>query len=214
MCEVAGKNFITKRLVLMTQKTTQLLDNIAEVSASYPFRSRVEDSPDGTLYVLQVQNITAANEILWDETVLTEDFPSAEKYLVSHGDILFMLRGPGYRAIYLNKVEERAVASTQFFQIRVTDPSIILPEFLAWQMNQAPVKQYIESMEFGSTIRTIRIADLKRMPIVIPSIERQNELISLGFSINRKNTLLMKLMELNLEFMASVAFKEVSPNTL
>lgn len=186
------------------------LDSVAEIAASFPFRYRVDDDPDGPVHVVQMQHITSDGDVLWGEASKTESFASMDKYLLRKQDVLFMLRGANFQAICLNDVPVLAVASTQFFRVRVLETEFIRPEFLAWQLNQDPVKQYFSSMESGSTIKLIRIADLKKTPIVIPPLEKQDELLAFGNAVTRKNALLQQAIDANYELLAAVASRELS----
>lgn len=193
------------------QKVVTKLEEIASFASSHTFRSRLEHDPNGNVYVLQLRDVRFGKNIDWQEVLRIKDFPG-EKHLLKPSDLLFSMRGSNYSAFFLSEVRKPTVASSQFFRIRIrlTEPQLILPEFLAWQLNQKPAKAYYAAKETGSTVRSIRMSEIRAMQIVIPTIKRQRELLNLGEKIMEHNMLLGNIVDHNQSILDAVAEKELT----
>lgn len=193
------------------QKVVTRLEEIANFASSHTFRSRLEHDPNGNVYVLQLRDVRLGKNIDWKKVLRIKDVPG-EKHLLEPSDLLFSMRGSNYSAFFLAEVREPTVASSQFFRMRikVAVPRLILPEFLAWQLNQKPAKDYYAAKETGSTIRSIRMSEIRAMQIVIPTIERQRELLNLGERIMEHNMLLDNIVSHNQSILDAVAEKELT----
>lgn len=193
------------------QKMVKKLEEIANVASSHTFRARLEHHPGGSVYVLQLRDVRLGKNIVWEDVLRIKDFPGG-KHLLEPSDLLFSMRGSNYSAFFLPEVKSPTVASSQFFRIRIkiTEPQLILPDFLAWQLNQRPAKAYYAAKETGSTVRSIRMSEIRAMQIVIPTIERQRELLSLDEKIMGHNKLLNDIAKHNQSILDAVAEKELT----
>ena len=72
---------------------------------------------------------------------------------------------------------------------------LILPEFLAWQMNQPDAQRYFSQSATGSYITSIRRQVLEAFPVQIPTINRQQLLVRVAQAAQREKELMEQLME-------------------
>jgi hypothetical protein len=194
------------------KKDVRKLDEIAEFASSHTFRSRLENAPGGTVYVLQLRDVRLGKNLPWDDVLRIQELPG-RNHLLYPSDLLFSMRGSNYSIFFLYEVRNATIASSQFFRIRIKTiaSNLILPEFLAWQLNQKPAKSYYAARETGSTVRSIRMSEIRTMPIVIPPIKRQRELLQLGERITEQNALLRNITKYNQDILDEVAQKELKP---
>lgn len=70
-----------------------------------------------------------------------------------------------------------------------------MPEFLAWQINQKPVQEYLEKEATGSNVQNIRKSALEQMPIVLPPLEEQRLIVQFWRAAQREREILQQLIE-------------------
>lgn len=124
----------------------------------------------------------------------TELFPDlrhdkvTEKHLLKKGDILFASKGTkNFAAVYEDHNPD-AVASTSFFVIRLKVNQII-PEYLAWFLNQPSTLKYLKERAIGTTTPSISKAVLDQLEIPAPNLEKQKKIIALANLLNQEKSL-------------------------
>jgi len=65
------------------------------------------------------------------------------------------------------------VISPHFLLLRVKRNAKLLPEFLAWQINQGPAQRYLNTSAEGTVQRSIRKGVLEDLPLVVPDLDTQ-----------------------------------------
>lgn len=164
------------------------------MAAGHPLRSAVDDLPTGDTGVIQMRNVDPETGIDW-LSVARVELPRARRIeLLDSGDVIFSTRGARTYAVALDEVPFRAVCSPHFFVLRIRGPAVV-PEFLAWQINQAPAQEYLRREATGSRILNIRREVIERLEIVIPSRERQTAIVAFAEAAAREKRLLVGLIE-------------------
>lgn len=154
------------------------LHNYATVWGGHPFRGSVPETANGTTYTIQMRDVSISGGVTWSSVAKTSLQGRKAPDWLNDGDILFLARGTRNFAVCLANVPGPTVCSQCFFLIRVEKANILLPEFLAWQMNQLPAQRYFASNAEGSDQTSIRRGVLECLPIVIPSLEQQQHMLS------------------------------------
>ena len=72
--------------------------------------------------------------------------------------------------------------------------AMVLPEFISWQLNQIPAQRYFKTTAEGSNYVSIRRQVLEDVPITLPSIEKQAQLVALHTSAVKEQKTLQKLI--------------------
>lgn len=88
------------------------------------------------------------------------------------------------------------VCSPHFFIIDLKDREDVLPEFIAWQLNQTQLQKYFQQSAEGSVHMSIRKAVLEQAQIVIPPIEKQMIIVEVVSRVLKEKKALEKLIEL------------------
>ena len=81
-----------------------------------------------------------------------------------------------------------------FFVIRVKNNRLILPEFLAWQINQVSAQAYIKKSSVGSTVTNIRKDVLENLNVTIPLLETQKLIVKMAKAAFAEKRLLQELI--------------------
>jgi restriction endonuclease S subunit len=111
------------------------VSDIAMIITGHPFRGKIPEKSGSGICVVQMKNISADNNIIWDNLIETELTGKKQPDWLMLGDVLFAARGSRNYAALIDQSRERVVSSPHFYIIRLENQAL-LPEFLAWQLNQ------------------------------------------------------------------------------
>lgn len=163
----------------MTFTQTEL-SRVSAISAGHPLRGAVEALPAGDVAVIQMRNVDAELGVDWLNAARVTLPAGRSTNLLAPGDVIFTTRGTRNFALALHEVRALAVCSPHFFVIRLRDPAAILPEFVAWQMNQRPAQEYFQREATGSYILNIRREAVENLPLVLPPLDQQRAIVALA----------------------------------
>lgn len=161
-----------------------ILARVAKVIFGHPFRGRIKDDPDGDVRVVQMKDVDPEKGVDWSGMVRTGIQGRRKPDWLGPGDVLFLTRGDSNFAICLNDAPVRTVASPHFFLLRVKYPSELLPEFLSWQINQAPARRYLDISAEGTLQRSIRKGVLEQLPVTVPDMATQKAAVKAAHCID------------------------------
>jgi len=99
---------------------------------------------------------------------------TAKDYL-QDGDVLFSAKGNRHIAAVWNK-GGIAVASSTFLILSVND-SVVLPEYLAWYLNQPKTQNFLKRIKKGGTVSVVSKKEFNDIDVEIPSLEIQEKII-------------------------------------
>ncbi|MDY0207532.1 MAG: restriction endonuclease subunit S [Pseudomonas sp.] len=173
------------------------LQHIADVSAGYPFRGKIPEVVDSSVIAIQMKDISPDAHIIWNTCTPTKLTGKREPGYLLPSDILVAARGNRNYAVQVGEVMHvdchQAVAAPHFFVVRIKQNNV-LPEFLAWLLNQAPSQRYFEQNAEGSMAKSIRRSVLDSTPIVIPSLSKQRTIAAIANTLSAEKTLLQDLI--------------------
>ena len=127
-----------------------LLKDIAAIRLGYPFRRGLDPVAHGQYRVLQIKDITRDDAADLSNLVRVNLPDVRDEHFVRHDDVLFVSRGVNKQAVAVEEEMEDTIVGSQLFLIRPSDG--VLPEYLAWYMNQLPAQQYVEENSVGSNV--------------------------------------------------------------
>jgi len=171
------------------------LKQIALIRAGHPFRGRIEDVPGGTARVIQMKDVDADRGVNWAGLAATELAGRKQPDWLKKGDMLFAARGNRYFAILLEDVPFDTVLSPHFFHLTVKREAKVLPGFLAWQINQEPIQQYLQKSSHGSQVQAIGRQVLEDMPLAIPPLDKQHAIMALNNAWQQQRRVMDTLTE-------------------
>lgn len=182
----------------------ELIKNIATIKAGHSFRGAIKEDLSGDGYVVQLRNQNETGEITWDDVVRTK-IPGLKKpEWLKNGDIIFSARGPRNTATAIKKIDRPTVCSPHFFVISLVAQGV-LPEFVAWQLNQMPAQNYLKASAEGSAQLSIRRAVLESTLIALPPLEKQKQIMQLVETAKKEQKLLVQLMQNRKQQLAAIA---------
>lgn len=146
----------------------------------------------GELVYLQSRHFDEHGQL---NAVLHPDLKSegvSEKHLLKDGDVLFAAKGNKNFAAVFENHNEPSVASTSFFVIRPSDNKV-LPQYLAWFLNNDTTQVLLKGQAIGSSIPSISKGVLENLEITLPSIEIQKTIMQITKLRNKEKSLKLKI---------------------
>jgi restriction endonuclease S subunit len=147
------------------------LNDVATIRSGYLFRERIKPEVSGQYRVVQVGDVTPDIGFM-NSSLLRVSLPDVKRsQILETGDVLFISRGPRKQAIAITWSMENTIATSQFFVLRPDER--LLPEFLAWYINQRPAQRYIEEHSNGTSASLINLEAMRGLPVEVPPVETQ-----------------------------------------
>lgn len=172
-----------------------MLKHFVEIQGGFPFRSGIQPEPSGSVLAVQMRDLQPDKPVDWDSVVRTDLEGRREADWLRDGDVLFVAKGTRYFAACLTGVPGRTVSSPHMYVLRVLAPARLMPEFLAWQINQRPAQQYLDKAAVGTNQLSIRRAALESMPLAVPPLEQQGKLLAMAETARQERAALQKLID-------------------
>lgn len=171
------------------------LRDLAELQIGYQHRDaahRIGATTDGSHRIIQIKDLDFEGKFVADvfgqgvvlphvwSRGLFKITPAgeAERYLVSRGDVLFLSRGQRTFAISVMESLENTIAS-YYFYILHPQAERVMPEYLAWYINQPSAQEYLESHKLGSHIKMVPKSVFEDIEIALPPIATQRVIVEL-----------------------------------
>jgi hypothetical protein len=148
----------------------------------------------GTL-AIQMRDVHADVDLTADKLLryVLDDLP--ERYMVRGGEVIFRSRGaPNTAAVVSHKITE-PVAITLPLVILRPKVEIVLPDYLAWVINQPQAQRYFDSEAQGTNMRMIPKAVLEQLEVPLPDLETQSLIVSVHKLAKREGSLLRDLAD-------------------
>ena len=170
------------------------LKEISEIRSGYITRKKIAAASDGSHYLVQAKNVDG-DQLSCETRELVRFHPTLSKndLPLEKGDLLFMARGAHNFTIQWENPPKPALAAACFFIVRVSIPEI-LPGYLSWYLNQAPVEHYLLAYS-GRNVHmpVVRRAVLENIPVPMPSLDRQAKIADLNALMLKEMNLLQQL---------------------
>ncbi len=184
------------------------LKDIAELVSGYTFRDAIKDDPMGSLLVLQGKNVPNDYSIRdLSGLVRISDDKIRNPYLLHQGDIIIVSRISAlssFRSAIFSSNMDNIMPSSSVYVIRIKDADI-MPSYVSLYLNsEIGQKKIFDLSSGGSYIRTIPIKSLIALEIPIPSIERQQIIVSLCDNIEKQAMIMRRMQDIHKGIMEKV----------
>ena len=133
----------------------------------------------GDLVYLQARHFDENGQLLGSPHPDLHFNDFSEKHILRINDVLFASKGTKNFAIAYEDYFPPSVASTSFFVIRLQNDSI-LPQYLAWYLNNPDSQQFLKCFARGTSIASISKAVLEEMEIGIPGLKTQQLILKIA----------------------------------
>lgn len=186
------------------------LAKIARVQSGYISRRKIEPYDEGSHLLLQAKDVDGDRLTYHtDDLIRFEPVLSGKDWILKWGDMLFMARGARNYSVLLDEISDSALAAACFFIVRVSTEKV-LPEYLFWYLNQAPVEHYLSRHSGrGVHMPVVRRAVLENLDVPLPPLETQKKIAELDALMRKEQNLLDTLAQKRKDLIGAACLKAV-----
>ena len=167
------------------------ISDISTIHTGYTTRSRLEKTDRGGLLVIQLGDLSPDGCVNPERLTRVRLGDLSAKYLVSAGDVVFRSRGERNTAFALDsRFKEPALAVLPLFVLR-PKVDLVLPEYLAWAINQPPAQRHFDSFARGTGLRMVPRSSLDALDIDVPDLETQRKIVAIDALAERERALVV-----------------------
>lgn len=154
-----------------------ILSDVCQLKTGLPPKLRLVSDQPVRAKVIRIQDITEDGS--FDLSLLRfENVPlSYDLYSVEPGDLIFLSEGDFHSAISLPAhLSKELVALSPLYILR-PDRTRVLPEYIAWQINQTKSQLYFKRLVRHTADQKIEISNLAELDIDLPDIPSQSQIL-------------------------------------
>ena len=185
---------------------TILLKHLAQLNSGFTIRESIDNLEYGEVKAVQIKDLPKQSYQI-DTDLLTGiewRYDSKPQYL-SHNAILLTSRGELAAYLFKGNIGDKVVDSNSFIIINIIEDTI-LPEFMVWYLNNAiAAKNYFSSVSRGSSLPITTVGALKELPVAVPTLVQQQEIIYRHLHAQREKQYLEQLIQLRHEYNNALA---------
>lgn len=170
------------------------LEIIANITVGYQSRTGIENDHAGTHKLVLARDFDSPEYLGTDHLLTFRPDRDPEPYSIKQTDILFLAKGTDHFAYCVNEPLFNTLASGSFYIIRPRNPSV-LPQYLAWWLNQPPAQRYIQAESQSTSIASVSKAALSRLEVRVPSLRTQETIKTITDLSRREAALLRQIAE-------------------
>lgn len=182
------------------------LSSIADIRVGHTFRSKIQHHADGDVPVLQIKDLKNRDSI--DPTQLPrlhrQDYKNAST--TQAGDVILPARGEHNIALALD-TDQPIIVSSQLYILHLKSHEL-MPEFLAWTLNQKTAQHYFKTHRSGTSIPMLSKQSLGELDISLPPLHTQQKIISIQALWLQEKQLNQQLLN-NREIMLTGIFQQL-----
>lgn len=167
------------------------LADLCTIQAGMSVRGKLETGPDGDATVVLLRD-TGEGRVVPDKLERASFGDLDARYRVTQGDILFRTRFEPNIAIHLADFPGDAVVIAPLLALRVTATAVD-PAYLAWYINQPPAQAHIARGARGTNLRMIPRKVLDELPVALPDIDTQRQIVAIAALSEREGKLLSSI---------------------
>ena len=187
-----------------------MLKKLAKIQSGYINRGKIYPRDDGTCLLMQAKDVSA-DHLSYRTDALVRFMPtlSGKDWFLKPGDILFMARGARNFSVLIDKLPDSVLAAACFFVVRISN-SEILPKYLWWYLNQAPVEDFLKRFSGRSVhMPVVRRAVLESIDIPLSSIKVQKQVADITTLMMKEQNMYKKLAEKRKYLMTEICLQAI-----
>lgn len=168
------------------------VSELADVQIGYQSRGSIQPDPRGTHLVIQLKDIGDDYKLNTNDLYRITPEREPERYLVTRGDVLFLSRGRYNIAVAIDEKLADTIAVGTFYIARLK-ANHVLPEYLAWYINQPQTQADLKTKAQATNIPLVTKAAFDTLEIDVPSLVVQRSIVELGKLAAKEQDLLARL---------------------
>ncbi len=150
------------------------LINIASIQTGVFLKPQSE----GEILYMQVKHFDNEFRLLHSVRADLKEYSINQRHILAPGDILFAAKGSNNFAAVYREEYPKAVASTSFLVIKINNKNV-LPEYIAWYINQQNSMEWLKSFARGTSIPSISKSVLEDLEISLPELNVQKAILQI-----------------------------------
>jgi hypothetical protein len=184
------------------------LSDIAVIHSGVPFRTRVENEPEGQIAVIQARDIWDTGQVQLATAARVSSLPGSTEASLRSGDVLFQPRGTRFSAGVLVSLPMPVAAAAPLLVLRC-DPAQIDPGFLVLFLQLPGTQAILKNAAVGTYIPQVPRQALAELLIDIPTLEHQRKLTEFD-QITRREAELTSILSTKRERLLELAVRELA----
>ena len=171
------------------------LRDICTIQIGYTARRRIRRAAQDGVLTVQLRDVPPNDSVDPARLARLQVGAVPERYLVGAGDVLFRSRSESNTASALDdRFREPALAMLPLYILR-PNIRVVVPEFVAWAINQPCAQRHFDRFARGTNMRMIPRAVLTGLEIALPGIEVQRRVVALDALAQRERSLSIRAAE-------------------
>lgn len=180
------------------------LAELSDIHSGYTARGRLDPLPEGGVPALQLRDVGTNGEVLGPDFQRYDLGNLSDRYFVSGGEVVFRSRGePNAAAAIPDPLPEPAVVIVPLVIVR-PDRCRVLPEYVAWAINQPDAQRKLDAEAQGTSLRMIPMAVLENLEIAVPDLPTQKRIVELDALARQEGQLLRQLAARREELISAI----------
>ncbi len=184
---------MSKNALGLSKSHTVSLRDVAQLSVGYPFRNTCVPGESGTLACF-LRDVDSDGSLNVGSLRRVEDVKPNGSHLAVAGDIVFRSRGGSFVSAIVPTLNEDLLVVAPMIRIRVNRERV-LPEYLVWYMNGANGTAFFKEFAKGSAMPLISKTVLEQMPIKLPSLQAQQNIVELVELGRREHEIMAEIVK-------------------
>jgi len=168
------------------------LKEVASIQVGYPAKGKIREVVEGTHHLIQSKDFDSSHRLRIEKLISFLPERKPELYSVRYGDILFQARGTVHFAHCIEYDLKNTLAAGSFYILRIRNKSLV-PQYLAWWMNQPRTQAWFMSHAGGSGISFISKSTLSCLYVQVPPLPDQKKVVKIAALVQHEKHLLDRL---------------------
>lgn len=174
------------------------------IHSGYTARGRLDPVLEGGVPALQLRDVGATGEVLDADLQRYSLDKLSDRYFVHGGEVVFRSRGKPNAAVVIPETLPEPVVVIVPLVIVRPDKRRVLPEYLAWAINQPETQRKFDTEAQGTGLRMIPMSALENLEIAVPDLPTQKRIVELNALARQEGNLLRQLAASREELVSAV----------
>ncbi len=173
----------------------QQIRQFSTVKTGYSFRTRLEPTENGSVFVIQMKDLLSNNTVNCTELARIDvDFVKKHPF-AKEGDLIFRSRGKSSTTAIITENPGKAIVAAPLLKVRITKPELVLPEYLNWYISQREAQSFLASRAKNTAQKVVSKRDLEDMDVFLPDMRTQELIVESAALANKESLILNQLTE-------------------
>lgn len=183
--------------IVKNPRACTLLKHKASLYTGFTIRESIEHIDYGDVKAVQIKDLPKDSHIINTEHLTGIDWRYESKpQFLKHNAVLLVARGEPSAYLFTGDESDKVVVSNPFIVITVQSNEL-LPEFLVWYINHSQdAKAHFATNAHGNALPITTISTVKELPIAIPPLAMQQQILQMHQDTNTQANLFDRLIAL------------------